>query len=74
MCRLLRKYKLSFSFKAATLHLGAWINASQNSVWDIKPGNSIMVEWSLKYVTSKFVLCFILVNTKDISYLCKKSK
>ena len=58
MCRPLRKYKLPFSFKAATLHLGAWINASQNSVWHIKPGNSIMVEWSLKYVTSKLVLFY----------------
>ena len=37
-------------------------------------GNLIMVKWSLKYVASKSILCFISINTKNTSYLCKKNK
>ena len=32
-------------------------------------GNLIIVKWSLKYVASKLILCFISINTKNTSYL-----
>ena len=34
-------------------------------------GNLIMVKWSLKYVASKSILCFISINTKNTSYAKK---
>ena len=37
-------------------------------------GNLILVEWVLKYVASKSILSFLSINTKNTSYLCKKSK
>ena len=36
--------------------------------------NLIMVKWSLKYVSSKSILWFISINTKNMSYLCKKNE
>ena len=35
-------------------------------------GNLIMVKQSFKYVASKSILCFILINTKNTSYAKKK--
>ena len=35
-------------------------------------GNLIMVKWSLKYVASKSILCFISINTKNTSYAKNK--
>ena len=37
-------------------------------------GNLIMVDWSLKYVATKSILCFVSINAKTTSHLCKKSK
>ena len=34
----------------------------------------MVIKWSLKYVASKSILCFISINTKNTSYLCKKIK
>ena len=34
-------------------------------------GNLIIVKWSLKYVASKLILCFISINTKNTSYTKK---
>ena len=36
-------------------------------------GNVIMVKWSLKYVASWSILCFISINTKNMSYAKKEN-
>ena len=80
VCRLLRKCKLPFSFKAATpcsinkCLSKCCMGQSKNTIFPYRVGNLIMIEWRLKYVASKSVLCFISVNTKNTSFLCKKSK
>ena len=53
---------------------GTWVKPPPHSVNISMLGNLIMVEWSLKYVASESILCFISINTKNTSYLCKKSK
>ena len=35
-------------------------------------GNLIMAKWSLKHVASKAILCYVSINTKNTSYMCKK--
>ena len=37
-------------------------------------GNLIMVKWSLRYIVSKSILCFISINTRNTSDLCKENK
>ena len=53
---------------------GTEVKPPPHSLEISRVGNLIMVKWSLKYVASKSILCFISINTKNTSYLCKKIK
>ena len=53
---------------------GTKVKQPPHSLESSRVGNLIMVEWSLKYVASKSVLCFISINARNTSYLWKKNK
>ena len=50
------------------------VKPPSHSVEISRIGNLILVEWALKNVAPKSILSFISINTKNTSYLCKKSK
>ena len=53
---------------------GKEVKPSSHSIEIFWVGSLIMVKWSFKYVASKSILSFILINTKNTSYLCKNNK
>ena len=80
--RLHRKYKLPFSFHAATPCIINKFLSKYRSVHGVLPlhsieisrvGNLMIMEWSLKYIACKSISCFISKNTKSTSYLWRKS-
>ena len=44
---------------------GTEVKPPAHSLKISRVGNLIMVKWSLKYVASKSILCFISINTKN---------
>ena len=46
---------------------GTEVKPPPHSLESSRVGNLIMAKWSLKYVASKSILCFISINTKNTS-------
>ena len=53
---------------------GTEVKPPPHSLEISRVGNLIMLKLSLKCATSKSILCFISLNIKNTSYLCKKIK
>ena len=53
---------------------GTEVKPPPHSLEISRAGNLIMLKLSLKYAESKSILCFISLNIKNTSYLCKKIK
>ena len=51
---------------------GTEVKPPAHSLKISRVGNLIMVKWSLKYVASKSILCFISINTKILLIYEKK--
>ena len=50
---------------------GTEVKPPPHSLESSRVGNLIMAKWSLKYVASKSILCFVSINTRNTSYARK---